>query len=400
MDKYARSLAGQGQKISPEDSDYKEKLIHVVQSFRTFDVALDDFILHHGYTGELSDIDGKIRFIKGKFNEAGIQLDSRGPKSWYRSHTQADKREIAFQFCFAFHLTFNETEDFFRRVYLQRGIDCHSIPEAVYYYCIRHGLGYGDAQELIRKAKPDSGKNSISPDEEILYTASIIHELNRFQTQEELLAYLRSNKEQFGYNNASARDYIKEMWEKITGEKGMAYREACRRYPEKYKVYKQRSVWDIYQQIFGMIDFDWEDDSRLFAMKGDRTFKPILKNNSLIHPIARNAFPDRQGLERIMKGEWQSDEVVRKTIILLAFYTFWTKKFLKCKDFEYRSRETEAGSCVSDINKKLSESRYPALYEGNPYDWIFLFAAQDEYTMAAFRFFMREVYLYKEEAEA
>lgn len=99
MDKYARSLAGQGQKISPEDSDYKEKLIHVVQSFRTFDVALDDFILHHGYTGELSDIDGKIRFIKGKFNEAGIQLDSRGPKSWYRSHTQADKREIAFQGC-------------------------------------------------------------------------------------------------------------------------------------------------------------------------------------------------------------------------------------------------------------------------------------------------------------
>ena len=85
MDKYARSLAGQGQKISPEDSDYKEKLIHVVQSFRTFDVALDDFILHHGYTGELSDIDGKIRFIKAKFNEAGIPLDSRGPKSWYRS---------------------------------------------------------------------------------------------------------------------------------------------------------------------------------------------------------------------------------------------------------------------------------------------------------------------------
>ena len=41
MDKYARSLAGQGQKISPEDSDYKEKLIHVVQSFRPFDVALE-----------------------------------------------------------------------------------------------------------------------------------------------------------------------------------------------------------------------------------------------------------------------------------------------------------------------------------------------------------------------
>ena len=64
MDKYARSLAGQGQKISPEDSDYKEKLIHVVQSFRTFDVALDDFILHHGYTGELSDINTFIETME------------------------------------------------------------------------------------------------------------------------------------------------------------------------------------------------------------------------------------------------------------------------------------------------------------------------------------------------
>ena len=64
MDQYARSLAGQGQKVSPEDSDYKEKLIHVVQSFRTFDVALDDFILHHGYTGELSDINTFIETME------------------------------------------------------------------------------------------------------------------------------------------------------------------------------------------------------------------------------------------------------------------------------------------------------------------------------------------------
>ena len=64
MDQYAQSLAGQGQKISPEDSDYKEKLIHVVQSFRTFDVALDDFILHHGYTGELSDINTFIETME------------------------------------------------------------------------------------------------------------------------------------------------------------------------------------------------------------------------------------------------------------------------------------------------------------------------------------------------
>ena len=51
---------------------------------------------------------------------------------------------------------------------------------------------------MIRKAKPESGKNSISPGEEILYTASIIHELNRFQTQEELLAFRFSREEDAG----------------------------------------------------------------------------------------------------------------------------------------------------------------------------------------------------------
>ena len=92
MDKYARSLAGQGQKISPEDSDYKEKLIHVVQSFRTFDVALDDFILHHGYTGELSDIDGKIRFIKAKFKLGSKDLTSLTSGYWMLRYNKIPKK--------------------------------------------------------------------------------------------------------------------------------------------------------------------------------------------------------------------------------------------------------------------------------------------------------------------
>ena len=63
---------------------------------------------------------------------------------------------------------------------------------------IKEKLLFRDAQELIRKAEPESGKNSISPGEEILYTASIIHELNRFQTQEELLAFRFSREEDAG----------------------------------------------------------------------------------------------------------------------------------------------------------------------------------------------------------
>ena len=52
------------------------------------------------------------------------------------------------------------------------------------------------------------------------------------------------------------------------------------------------------------------------------------------------------------------------------------------------------------MNKMLTDAGYPALYEGNPYDWIFMFAAQDAYPLDAFRFFMRELYLNKAETES
>ena len=53
-----------------------------------------------------------------------------------------------------------------------------------------------------------------------------------------------------------------------------------------------------------------------------------------------------------------------------------------------------AGYCQS-INRLLLDASYPELYEGNPYDWIFLYASQDAYPQDAFRSFMREAYLNK-----
>ena len=43
------------------------------------------------------------------------------------------------------------TRDFFRRVYFERAFDCHSITEAVYYYCMRNGLSYLEALAIISK---------------------------------------------------------------------------------------------------------------------------------------------------------------------------------------------------------------------------------------------------------
>lgn len=399
MGDYTTFLTGRVYDISPEDENFKEELLEVVRSFRTFDVALDEFLVKRGYSGDRNDSSEKSKFIKSKFEEAGIALDLRIPRAWFDRHTQASDRKIAFQFCFAFGLTLEETQDFFRCVYLQRGIDCHDVEEAVYYYCIRHHLTYAEAKEILAQVPQVDKKGSIDFNETILFTGSIVEELDRFGTPDELLEFLNENRAGFGYNNTTSKKYIQKLWGEIAGEEGIAFREALRLYPERMTVREHRTVWEIYQQIFGLLDYDALNNTRLFDPKYERTIQPLLRNNSLIHPIAAKAFPDRQGLESIIRGEYQSNEVIRKTMILLAFYQYWAKCALQVREVEYFAKQPgEALRCLAWIDRLLVDAGYPALYAGNPYDWIFLYASYDECPLSAFRHFMREVYLNKEEA--
>lgn len=192
-----------------------------------------------------------------------------------------------------------------------------------------------------------------------------------------------------------------KIWNEIKKSKGLAEREKALLFPnlinngDKIES-KKRSVWDIYLQILGLYDFDY-DNSPLFVLDTDRTLKPILKNNDLLHPLAEDSFPDRQGLEAILRGEHKSNELVRKTIILLVFYEYWTKRLLKNNVKVYCADDDDNERCYAEINRYLIDAGYPTLYAGNPYDWIFLFAMQDEYPMETFRYFMRELYIIKED---
>lgn len=75
--------------------------------------------------------------------------------------------------------------------------------------------------------------NSISPEDE-----------NYIQ---ELLAFLTANSSQIDYNNATAKRYIGQLWERIAGENGLAVQELKHRYPKETFAEKSRSAWDIYR---------------------------------------------------------------------------------------------------------------------------------------------------------
>ena len=69
MGEYTGSLSVKGFDISPEHENYQQELLDVAQSFRTFDAALEEFLVQKGYSGDISDTEAKVSFIKEKFRE-------------------------------------------------------------------------------------------------------------------------------------------------------------------------------------------------------------------------------------------------------------------------------------------------------------------------------------------
>lgn len=384
-----------------EEEDYVEELKKAAELFRTFDKALDSFILNHGYEGDLLNVDKKVSFITCKLKAAGVPVP-RNIKKWYSEHKRIERR-TAFQLCFAFGLQVDEVDDFLRRVCLTRGFDCHDVEEVVYFFALKNGLSYEDAVDVLSKVtivKPDRVEK-----DDIVYTEFIAEEIDDIETAEELILYLNENVDKFGYNNATAYEIIRSIWNDISKEDGIALREKRLLYvafdkdtndeqleEDNDKRRKERkrmddSLWEIYLQILGLSG-NYTD-----KIYKDRSIKSILIDNELLHPIAEDSFPDRGGLNKILNREHVSYERVRKLLILLVFYKFWANKAL-CSN-HYVAGYGDADRCISTINDNLVDAGYPMLYPGNPYDFIIFFSVNADNPLMTFRDFMQEMFFSK-----
>lgn len=415
MGTYTQMLENKIYDISPEDDNYTEELIEVANLFRNLGEALDGFLNSNGYSGSLTDIDSKAAYIREKFRQASIPIP-RNLKKYFTESKEMGK-ETSFQFCLAFGLNLMQAETFLRKICLKRGFDCHDMKEAIYYYSIKNHLDYPDVQRMLDRIPKKLAKSSIDFGKDVLYTSTIVEEINRLESPEELLQFFDTHKNQFGYNNATAVKYIRRIWEEIAGAGGLAYQEACMipktifqsndskaereqkeklRYEERFTIIDKNgdvssSVWNVYLQILGL------GNDQVGSLPEDRSFKSVLKDNAALHYLAEESFPDRQGIEAVLNGKHVSNERVRKMLILLLFYRFWVKLSIKSEDTYYRAKPADAERCFSEINKYLLDAGYPELYFGNPYDWIFAWALRNEEPLAAFRYLIGELAAVKSE---
>ncbi|MDO4650664.1 MAG: hypothetical protein Q4B26_18670 [Eubacteriales bacterium] len=420
MQNYTQYIASKRKAIEPESRDYVENLIEITRSFRPFDASLDAFLLERGYAGDITDIEDKADFIEAKFKDAGIPKP-RNVRDWYRRHTRPDgtRRVLQIQLCFAFDLSLEEAKDFFRRVCLERDFDCHDLNELVYYFALKNGIGYPEARGIIARL-PKAENIRINDVEDVIYTQRIRDEVESFTTEKELLDYIKDHIFQFGYNNASGTIRIQELWDELSGEDGLCKQERELLYRrddylsedeikeiarssgqgKKERRVDATSTFGILLQILGL------SDTYTSRWGKDRSLKPFLTGNDAIHPIAESVFPDRDGIEKVLHGEHVSYERIRKILILLLFYKFWIEIALENaedgEEFPYEDIGDNEQRFAAYINDELSDVGLQVLYEGNPYDWIFLFASSakvDEDILSPldnFRGYMKQLISIKE----
>ncbi len=379
------------------NKDYSEEnLLKVVTLFnKSFGEAMDSFITEFGYTGKIDDINSKVAYIRKRFSDASID-PPRGIKNWF-IEDKGIERDNAFKICFAFNLNIDQTNDFFKKVYLEKSFDCHTIKEAIYYYCMRNNLSFNEALNLIKSAPKDS-KGSLGPldsKKEVLYTGTIIEAIKSCKNETDLLAYFSENINQFGYKNVTATKNIQRLWNEITelSQKEIILRNGFSKKLDETVSDEAKSTWDIYLQILGL------DEEKLPDQQvADRSIMTTLDGNKILNRFALNCFPDRDSIDLVRNGNLPFYEKIRKILILVVFYTYWVKFSISKKESYPFPDPADADRCICEINKYLLESNYPDLYYGNPYDWIFLWASRgNDYPLATFRNFIYSLRAVKSE---
>lgn len=156
------------------------------------------------------------------------------------------------------------------------------------------------------------------------------------------------------------------------------------------------STWIIFSQIIGLSNY-LESEC---AAKYDRSLTSILSENKLMPLKADYCFPSRQNIDKLIRGDLVGDdEIIRKMLIFLVFYTHWAKLIINKNDAFYSAKFSDSERCLDTINGRLLGAGYPETHAGDPYDWLFKWVLNDENPLIAFRHYMGEVFAVKEEQE-
>lgn len=365
------------------------------ENFRSFSQGLTE-LMRKCSRDVPDDIDQKAAFLCAKLKAIGVSKTQNAIKEWFqdthRPGFASNSRIMMFQVCFALHASYENVKWFFQHVYFDRCFNCHTIKEAVYYYCFANGLGYEHAGKLLQTI--DSFPAAERSDETgILVTREIRSRLDNCSSDQALLNFLKKNKGMFRQWNTTASEAIRRYLAEIRGNKDdYKYKELiikgkdvspkdlckCSLIIQELLTYKDRESLDTISgktitSIDFMLDCIFDTPHRVHK-------------DALIPDIVRKNFPSKMVFSEILHkiDTLTCYDSIRKCLILLKFYSFW------CPIHAKQLKKLGIDGTAYDIYREetdhlLTCCGYETLFAGNPYDWLFLRSSITEDPLDFFR---------------
>lgn len=388
-------------------------------NFRNFDEGLVELMHRKGYSTELNvfELSG---ILYSELQNIGSSISRTTIGSWFqgthRPKIEAGYRKQIYEICFALKLNCDETKWFFQHVYYDRAFNCHTITESVYFFSFLNNLPYTEAQEIINIIESAPSPSILSPVKN--YTQFSRSQIESFHSKDELIRFLTYHKSNYeSWNQSSFAEIQNRMNELIPTDLGKkeisnVKRTITRKNTIVGVIPKQscQKEWGlIMQEFFSSVicPEDLEYISGLNIQSNAFILKRILSPSSCevkidktsVPYIVKNNFPTRKTMSDILSAEKishsKSYDSIRKVIILLNFYIFWVRV-----DLGYTNYLQEEQDCpdnilydafIKEMDATLYNCGYEYLYAGNPYDWLFMCAAQTEKPLRYFRDCMIEI---------
>lgn len=266
----------------------------------------------------------------------------RKVRNWMAGKSLPTEREDVFRICFALKLDLDASGRMLTLL-TQQGIHYRNMQEMVYAYCLRYGLDYGYAGQLLQqlqagKSGPGSRKDPV--------TQVIRQGFQNVRAEEDLFQFILRNRESLGTTHNTAYSYFTRMLALLTGEELDGEEKLSMEY-----------VADTYL--------------RLNVPEDKKTSR-----YTDIQKMVKKYWPSKRSIKAMNS---RSEDVNRKTLLLMYLVTggVWDGEYDELDESYIQPREFME-THVKRMNHMLRECGMGPIDPRNVFDYLVLYCLRPE----------------------
>ena len=289
------------------------------------------------------DTAAMLECVKKRYRSVLGTACPRTVVEWMRGTTPGTvNRRNNYELCMALEMNYEETADFFRRSFLSLPFIAKSRVDAVFMYILYHGRSYADAARLLAASEGYELQDTAHT-----ATSQIMRRIIETEDDEAFLTYLRA------HCYGSAQQFLLAK-EKIAVETELV----------------KKSIRENASQTIASPD-------RLNSMTIEALlgYRYQLMDRAEKRPVLPKRFteslPNDVTLGQILGGKGVSYELLRKTLLLLHFYNFYSR----AENIDPRTIGGNLMDFYDEADELLEACGFARLYMRHPFDCLLLYCA-------------------------